>query len=142
MIWSQTARLAALDYVLWDYGASKKFRDAVRTKLTTDLKEKSRDKIDMTYLYGKMTYGEQSGDNFKIQEGLHHEPIPEVGDIEVSQGDGLFARYAEFELWNHKVTEYDQAKILYYLSYLLNNETPTSLQQRAQAEFEQFGENK
>lgn len=21
MIWSQTARLAALDYVLWDYGA-------------------------------------------------------------------------------------------------------------------------
>lgn len=57
MIWSQTARLAALDYVLWDYGASKKFRDAVRTKLTTDLKEKSRDKIDMTYLYGKMTYG-------------------------------------------------------------------------------------
>lgn len=142
MIWSQTARLAALDHVLWDYGAPKKFRDAVRTKLTADLEKKSRDKIDMTYLYGKMTYGEQSGDNFKIQEGLHHEPIPEVGDIEVSQGDGLFARYAEFELWNHKVTEYDQAKILYYLSYLLNNETPTSLQQRAQAEFEQFGENK
>ena len=113
----------------------------MRTKLTADLEKKSRDKIDMTYLYGKMTYGEQSGDNFKIQEGLHHEPIPEIGDIEVSHGDGLFARYAEFELWNHKVTEFDQAKILYYLSYLLNNETPTSLQQRAQAEFEQFGEN-
>lgn len=77
MIWSQTARLAALDYVLWDYGAPKKFRDAVRTKLTADLEKKSRDKIDMTYLYGKMTYGEQSGDNFKIQEGLHLENSPE-----------------------------------------------------------------
>lgn len=66
MIWSQTARLAALDYVLWDYGAPKKFRDAVRTKLTADLEKKSRDKIDMTYLYGKMTYGEQSGDNFNL----------------------------------------------------------------------------
>ena len=54
MIWSQTARLAALDYVLWDYGAPKKFRDAVRTKLTADLEKKSRDKIDMTYLYGSV----------------------------------------------------------------------------------------
>lgn len=139
MDYNQTEQLFALDYVLWDLGASKLFRDSIHQKIVDDLQDYTLDRANLTLNMGIQMYGDKGGGEFQAVEGLHHEPTAQDGDINISKANGDFLCYVQLELWNHKTDQYSRDLVTYTLGKLFNNCDPQELSAKAQADYDYFG---